>query len=201
MINYESALRDGLGLTILERLDPTNHIYKVEKDKRVLVARLSPCDERVSYYRDLAEEAQRLRIVHNAILAPLSREVARVPKLVDFQYGLSEFMFVLPERLRRKSKASLLVLLREYIEGKSLDKATLLTPEQTNSLRNTAYAIHQSGFCGLNLSCDNIVIQEGTRIPFLLDLFNSFQISQLDINASEETQAEDLEKIDNLGQG
>jgi hypothetical protein len=122
MINYESALRQGLGFRVLERLNPKNHTYKVEKDQRVLVARLSPCDERVSYYRDLAEEAQRLKVVRDSRLAPLSDEVARVPKLVDFQYGLSEFMFVLPKDLRRKSKASLVVLLREYISGRSLDK-------------------------------------------------------------------------------
>jgi len=208
MINYQKAIGEGLGLEIVNRLSREHHTYHVKSQEGAeFVVKLSPRDRTVSYYRDLAAESQMLDALSGPItlydprLSPLADFTPCVPKSHGLRYGLTELLILPPHQIRRKSQASFLVLFREYLDGRRLEENELLEPSQTTSLRNTVYAVQKAGFCRLDLSSRNILIQDQTNLPFLLDLSQALPKSGLEGATFEELCVEDLEAIDFIGQG
>ena len=201
MIKYEKAITEGLGFEIIDKLSRENHTYCVKTEGRLLVAKLSPFDRNVSYHQDLVAEERALESLHDPRLSPLGDTIPCVPRSYGLKYGLTELLILNPNQIRRKSQASFMVLLRQYIHGEVLGEEELLQPTQTTSLRNTVYAIQKAGFCRLDLSTRKLVVQEETKLPFLVDLSRAIPRSSLDGATFDELCAEDLEAIDGLGQG
>jgi hypothetical protein len=201
MIDYERALKSGLGLKVVERMSDRYQVYKVRGPEGLMVAKLSPRSprqKRASHYLDLEQEKNMLTRAHNPLFVPLILGIIRVPGLRGFYYGLSEF-FLLPEgQATSKGNVDFYVLLRDYIQGNNLGEDKLLDQAQGRRFRETISGLHLAGICSFDLSPDNIRIERKTKIPYLVELAHCLTQEDLEDSQFEQACVSDLEEVDRL---
>jgi len=181
MLIYEKFI-EKLGYSIIEKLQPASCAVYLIKNDGYKVIKISNKEDKTTYEESKWE--------FNHILK--EHEVLKRVKGVE---GIAQMLNFYRQPYKKNDEIA--AIIKEYIKGKRPSKK-ISDKKNQKILDHAVRAIHESGFANLDLWQGNIIIEEISEKPYLIDL--GYAESKKEHSAAEfkEYKTNDLRDLERL---
>ncbi len=181
MLIYEEFIKK-IGYSIVEKLQPASCAVYLIKNKGYKVIKISNKEDTYEFKEARWEFDHILR----------EHEILKEVKGVDGIAQMLDFY-----RQPYKERDEIVAIIKKYINGKTLSKK-ISSAKNQKILEQAVRTIHKIGFADLDLWKSNIIIEEISEKPYIIDLGYAKSKKEVSAATFKKHKEEDLRDLENI---